>query len=257
MRKSGWVVVGLVGLAIAGAAAVYERPAGAPSPVAETPPPAPPQPQITELRGGQPKIQSQPAEIPAPRAPAVAAAPDLPSIEVAQRPVHVVPDEDTPAPRVSLFDRSGKEITPRQSASVPRSSPPPAAPSLAPFIGNAQAGGGTALTVAGKNVKLFGVRVADARDRCSLGPGDSRSCGEVARDALAQRLKRNPSVSCRIPAGQQGDSAAVCVDASGTDLGGFLVAEGLALADTSQSYEYFGSEGVARYFGRGLWRYRR
>lgn len=105
-------------------------------------------------------------------------------------------------------------------------------------------------------MRLFGVRVAEARDRCGLGQGDARSCSEVARDALAQRLQRYPNVSCRVPAGQRGDPAAICIDAAGTDLGGFLVAEGLALADTSQSYEYFGPEGVARYFGRGLWRYR-
>lgn len=131
-----------------------------------------------------------------------------------------------------------------------------AAPASAIFNGTGQAAGGTVLSVDGRYVNLFGVRVPDPRDRCGLGPGDNRSCADVARDALAQRLLRYPSVACHVPPGQRGQPGAVCTDASGTDLGGFLVAEGYALADTGQSYDYFGSEGVARSFRRGLWRYR-
>lgn len=256
MRKSAWVVVGLVGLAIAGAVFVSYRRADI-LPAAREAESLALLPPATEQRSDAPANVPRAAENPPPAPPAVAPAPDLPTVVVGQRPVHTVPDEDTPAPRVTLFDKSGKETTPRRSASLPPQSAPAPTPSVAPFSGLAQASGGTTLSVAGKGVKLFGVRVADPRDRCGLGPGDSRSCGEVARDVLAQRLKRNPSVSCRMPAGQRGEPGAVCTDAGGTDLGGFLVAEGLALADTNESYEYFGSEGVARYFGRGLWRYRR
>jgi endonuclease YncB( thermonuclease family) len=188
--------------------------------------------------------------------PAAATEPDLPTVDVAPRPIHTVPDENIPAPKVTLFDRAGHEIATHQPVSAP---PPPPAhvhPVSASFIGSAQAAGGTKLAVSGRTVRLFGVRVADPRDQCGLGPRDKRSCAEVARDALAQRLRRSPWVSCQMPPGQVGDPGAVCVDASSTDLGGFLVAEGLALADTSQSYEYFGAEGVARSFHRGLWRHR-
>ena len=140
--------------------------------------------------------------------------------------------------------------------------PPVAGPRVAAlpsgtfFNGAGQATGGTVISVGGRFVNLFGVRIADPRDQCGLGPGDNRSCADVARDSLAQRLKRYPNVSCHVPPGQRGQAGAVCTDASGTDLSGFLIAEGYALADTNQSYDYFGAEGVARSYRRGLWRYR-
>jgi endonuclease YncB( thermonuclease family) len=252
MRKAALLVLGLAGLMLGAAAVIYERRA-APPPIAdakvetltasELPPEAPPSPATPP-----------PRETP-PTAPVTAATPDLPTVEVKPRPVYAVPNDEPPVPKVTLFDRSGKEI-PTHQAALPPYIPPAPRPPIVPFGGSAQAAGGTMLAVAGKKVQLFGVRVADARDRCGLGPGDARNCGDVARDALAQRLRRYPNVSCQLPAGQRGDPAAVCIDASGTDLGGFLVAEGLALADISQSYEYFGAEGVARYYRRGLWRNR-
>ena len=112
------------------------------------------------------------------------------------------------------------------------------------------------INVAGRPVRLYGIRVADPGDRCALGPGDARSCADVARDALAQRLSRYPGVFCRVPSGQHGEPSAVCLDGNGTDLGGFLVAEGYALADTKLSRDYYGAEGVARSFRRGLWMHR-
>ncbi|HXR87274.1 MAG TPA: hypothetical protein VN728_09900 [Stellaceae bacterium] len=209
---------------------------------------------------------------------------DLPNVEVAPRTVHTVPDAEPPAPSVTIVDRNGrtlKEINPSsglsptyvpsvgpggaatasrrstrpQPPSVPNSrlaSPPPGTS----FDGTGSAAGGTMLSISGRAVRLFGVRLAEGRDRCGLGPGDNRPCNDVARDALAQRLKRYPNVACRVPPGQRGDQVAICTDSSGTDLGGFLVAEGYALADTNQSFDYFGAEGAARANRRGLWRYR-
>ncbi|MGH7035447.1 MAG: thermonuclease family protein, partial [Stellaceae bacterium] len=131
------------------------------------------------------------------------------------------------------------------------------APSPTPVIaGAAEASGPTTLAVAGRPIRLFGVKIPEPGDRCGTGSGGRGNCAEAAHDALTQRLDRSPQVSCRIPAGQRGNPAAVCVDASGTDLGRFLVAEGLALADTTQSYEYFGAEGKARSSRRGLWGHR-
>jgi endonuclease YncB( thermonuclease family) len=248
MRKSALLVLGLGGLALGVAVVMLDRRA--------TPPPAPAE-KAEALPVPEAPVAAAPAAPPAPPpAPAAPALPDLPTVEVAPRPVHAVPNDEPPPPaKVTLFDRSGKELPWRQAALPPPRTPAPAAP-VTPFGGRAQAAGGITLALAGKTVRLFGVRVADSRDRCGLGQGDARSCGEVARDALAQRLQRNPTVSCRVPEGQRGDPAAICLDGAGTDLGGFLVAEGLALADTKESYEYAGPEGVARYFGRGLWRNR-
>jgi len=127
----------------------------------------------------------------------------------------------------------------------------------ATFNGRGSATGGTIIAVGGRNLRLFGVRPPDARDRCGLGNGDNRSCSDVARDALAQRLQHYPSVACRVPPGQRGgDPGAICTDNSGTDLGEFLIGQGYALADTKQSFDYFGAENTARANRRGLWRYR-
>ena len=213
---------------------------------------------------------------------------DLPNVDVPSLSVHTVPDAEPPAPSVTVVDRNGrtlKELKPSAGLSptyVPsvgpggggasarsRGStrqilvPPPSNQRLAMvlpgavFNGKGSAAGGTTLSVAGHNLRLFGVRLAEPRDRCGLGTGDNRSCSDVARDALAQRLQHYPSVACRVPPGQRGsDQAAICTDNSGTDLAGFLVGEGYALADTNQSFDYFGAEGVARSNRRGLWRYR-
>lgn len=254
MRKSVLLALGLAGLgAVIGVLVLERRPAT---------PPALENGAVAALPAAQPSEATKDvvtASVP-PTPPPPPAAPDLPTIAVDPLPIHTVPDVDTPVPKVTLFDRNGKEIGSREASAAP--SPPPQASrssalsNLVVFGGAAEASGGTNLVVSGKPVRLFGVRVADPRDQCGLGPGDKRSCAEVARDALAQRLQRAPRVNCHTPEGQRGDPAAVCTDASGTDLGGFLVAEGLALADTSQSYDYYGSEGVARSFRRGLWHYR-
>jgi len=257
--------------------------------VASLPPPEP----APEATPTAPDASGPAAPGPAATAPPAPAASDLPNVDISSHAVHAVPSDDTSqVPTITLQDRNGrtlKELKPdsglspgyvpsvgpggaRSLASTARPSSAGSAPVLVPpvggsrlamapsnaafFSGAAQAAGGTTLSVGGRFVNLFGVRVADPRDQCGLGPGDNRSCAQVARDALAQRLARYPNVSCRVPAGQRGQPGAVCTDASGTDLGGFLVAEGYALADTSQSYDYFGAEGVARSYRRGLWRYR-
>jgi len=235
-----------------------------------------------------PAAPLSPPHVAASPTPAKPPASDLPNVEVAPRTVHTVPDSEPPAASVTIVDRNGrtvKEINPSAGLSptyvpsvgpggaasasrgaarplpVPAPSPSARLASLPPgtgtgFDGKASARGGTLISVSGRDVRLFGVRLADGRDKCGLGPGDSRSCGDVARDALAQRLQRYPNVACRVPPGQRGDQVAVCTDSSGTDLGAFLVAEGYALADTNQSFDYSGAEGAARANRRGLWRYR-
>jgi endonuclease YncB( thermonuclease family) len=112
--------------------------------------------------------------------------------------------------------------------------------------------------VLGRKVPLFGISATRRGDRCQSAIAESpRSCDEVAREALAGRLRTNTFVSCRVPPGQpRGAGAAVCLDATGVDLAGFLAGQGLALADRAQSYDYVGAEGVARSLRRGLWRYR-
>lgn len=247
------------------------------------PPPVPETAQAptqAATSGLPPAIAAEPAP------PAEPPASDLPSVDVAPRTVHTVPDTDAPAPSVTIVDRNGralKQINPSAGLSpsyvpsvgpggastasraavrpsaMPPPSPNPRLASLPPgvtFDGKGSARGGMMLSISGRDVRLFGVRLAEGHDKCGIGPGDNRSCGDVARDALAQRLQRYPNVACRVPPGQRGDQVAICTDSSGTDLAGFLVDEGYALADTNQSFDYFGAEGLARANHRGLWRYR-
>ncbi len=265
---------------------VASAPASGGEATASLPPPSAP-----EATPAPATSDATPAPPPAPAEATPPAKPpgsDLPNVDVPSLTVHTVPDAEPPAVSVTVVDRNGrtlKELQPSGGLSptyVPSVGPGgggasstsrgSARPILVPpqsnqrlamvlpgaiFDGRGGAPGGTTLSVAGHNLRLFGVRLAEPRDRCGLGPGDNRSCSDVARDALAQRLQHYPSVSCRVPPGQRGsDQAASCTDNSGTDLAGFLVGEGYALADTNQSFDYFGAEGVARSNRRGLWRYR-
>jgi len=195
------------------------------------------------------------AEVPAPptEAQSVPTLPKLPSREVAMRTPHAVPEND-PIPPARPFEF--KSAPGLAAQPTPRG----ASARAARLAGAAQASGATALLVAGRPLVLFGVRPPGGADRClspgSLNLGAPPTCVDKAHAALAARLARNPTVSCRLPAPATAAGAAICLDAEGVDLGGLLVAEGLALADPSQSYDYVGAETVARSQGRGLWHFR-
>ncbi len=173
---------------------------------------------------------------------------DLPTKEIVTHGVHVVPESEAlKAPAITLRGRDGKVIDPQASSSFPET-----------LDGAAAVVDGISLTIAGKPVRLFGVRPPAPNDRCVReAQANARPCGEVAQEALKARLAGNATVSCHMPPGQRAAMpAAICVDATGLDLGGFLVAEGFVLADTAQSYDYIGAQGVAQSFRRGLWRFR-
>ena len=202
------------------------------------------------------------ADTPAPASPGThsPALPALPTVEVPPRPVHSVPDDVPPSRPVTLKGRDGKEITRRSPPAMVASRtpvPPPQPPSVRTIAGSARVLDAVTLVIGWRPVTLFGVRAPTAGDRCTRGPEAPHVCGDLARDVLALRLLRNGNVSCRVPPGQHGGAqAAICLDANGVDLGGWLVGEGLALADSTGSYDYVGAENVARSVRRGLWRYR-
>ncbi|HXQ52616.1 MAG TPA: hypothetical protein VN802_16085 [Stellaceae bacterium] len=194
-----------------------------------------------------------PAPVQAEAAPTAPREPDLPTIVVQPRIVHEVPNNEAslPVPKVTLKQLDGT-VADRVDAIRPppqRATPVSIAPM--PLGGAAQAVGGANLSVAGRTIHLFGVRLPDPRDRCAAGP-----CDATARAALAARLAGNAAVNCTMPPGQMGEPGYICHDASGTDLGGFLVSGGLALADRTSSFQYITAEDAARTSQRGLWRYR-
>jgi endonuclease YncB( thermonuclease family) len=177
--------------------------------------------------------------------------PDLPVIEVKPRPAHTVNDDALPPPARRELDirRSpdGAAAT-RTAAASPRA----AATAARHVSGLAQPTGATALQVAGAKLRLFGIRPPESRDRCAASAAGA-ACAERARALLAARTKGGGAVACDAP-GRPG--AAICRDAQGVDLGGFLVSEGLALADPRESYDYVRAEESARVAKRGLWLYR-
>jgi len=197
------------------------------------------------------------ADTPASAPPAL---PALPTVEVPQRPLHIVPDDFPPPRPVTLKGRDGKEITPHSAPAMLASRtpvPPPQPPTLRTIAGAARVLDAVTIVIGWRPVTLFGIKPPTAGDRCTRGPETPHLCGDLARDVLALRLLRNGNVSCRVPPGQQGGAqAAICLDANGVDLGGWLVAEGLALADSTGSYDYVGAQNLARSVRRGLWHYR-
>jgi endonuclease YncB( thermonuclease family) len=184
--------------------------------------------------------------------------PELPVQEVRPLNAHPVPDTEPPVPHVTLQDRQGNVIArpaqnpvPRQQAALPPSPAPP--PSLK---GLARATGTVSLAIEGHTLRLHGVLPPASTDRCSLGTAEPQPCAEVTQAMLAARLARSATVTCRMPAGASAsDTARICLDATGVDLAGFLIAEGLAVADRRVA-DYAGAEGIARSAHRGLWLYR-
>jgi|GEM_PF-3443080 endonuclease YncB( thermonuclease family) len=231
-----------------------EPPPPPPAATATAPPlPAPAAP-VVEVPVTEPPVAEPSAPVP----PAAPELPALPELKLAEHPIHLVPQEPGPPPPTSgqPLDRQGAAHSPGQSDEVTFGAHPlaPAAPPRQ-FSGTATATGAVELKVDATEVALFGIKRAGERDRCGSAPGSD--CAAAARLALAQRVSAVGKVSCRIPNPRPGVTAyAICLDADGVDLSGFLIAQGLALADTGQSYDYVGAEGIARNLKRGLWQFR-
>jgi len=223
-----------------------------------------------------------------------AALPALPQRVIAERPIHTVPEDAAPPPPrpLDLRDPSRparQAPAPTQAATVegplrrdpmtglmfrpfadlqlPSATAPPREPAAArpagsgpQVAGAAEASGAIALRVGSRPVVLFGISPPASGDRCAASggaqPRGTQPCAEQARGILAAHLARKTNVSCRFPAAARAASAAICLDGDGVDLAGMLVAEGLAIADPAQSYDYVGAESVARTQKRGLWLFR-
>jgi endonuclease YncB( thermonuclease family) len=191
---------------------------------------------------------SQPLDL---RAPATAPAPG--------KPVALAPEQmPKAAPSSRGFDLNLPGDRPPQAATAePKPAAPPARvaslPPVKQLAGKGEVAGATALRVAGRPVHLFGVRAPEGGDRCAAEGGKSPlPCAERASHVLSERLARG-TASCRFPLPTSGEAAAICLDGDGVDLGGMLVAEGLALADRAQSFDYVGAESIAKAQKRGLW----
>jgi endonuclease YncB( thermonuclease family) len=228
--------------------------------------PASPEPAASPGASAATEPAEEPVPLPPPPVPpeASTALPELPQQEVKAQVVHTVPDyEPSAVPHVTLQDAQGRTLTRPQASSSSRAksaSPPQQAalpPAPASLAGPARATGTVSLAVNGQTVRLFGVLPPASTDRCALGSSDPLPCAEVTEAMLAARLARSASITCQLPPGVgAADPARICLDAEGADIAGYLVGEGLAVADRHAGASYAGAESAARASGKGLWHYR-
>ncbi|HKX11066.1 MAG TPA: hypothetical protein VJN67_22905 [Stellaceae bacterium] len=151
----------------------------------------------------------------------------------------------------------------RPSVPEPNSAAPPARetaalpPQPSSLSGPAHATGTVSLAVDGHSVRLYGVLPPARTDRCAIGTGASQTCEDVTQAMLAAKLARAASVTCQVPTGATpAEPTRVCRDAGGVDIAGYLVSEGLAVADPNAKGGYVSAESAARSSGKGLWRFR-
>lgn len=259
VRTGLLIVLGLIVVSGLGFWLIRSRNPAPPATIAVAPPPAP----APEAPPPEPTTAPPPADATAPDAgtgtpdnpgqPAGNTAdqglPPLQEVKVSEHPIHAVPEDKTPEPNHSGQPTAGQSEEVRLGA---HALAPPAPPHQ--FSGAATATGAVELKVDTTTISLFGIKPPADRDRCADAGGD---CLAVAKRALADRIGNAGKVSCRIPNPHPGTvTYAICLDPTGFDLSGFLIAQGLALADTGQSYDYVGAESIARNLKRGLWKFR-
>ena len=254
MRTGLLLLLGLIAVSGLGFWLIRSRNPEPPAAVAVAPPPAPapeaPPPDAAAPESGSTAPGSPDAGAQAAGGTGDQGLPPLPEVKVAEHPIHAVPEDKTPEP-----NHPGGQPVAAQYEEVrlgAHALAPPAPPHQ--FSGAATATGAVELKVDTTSISLFGIKPPADRDRCADAGGD---CLAVAKRALADRIGASGKVSCRIPNPRPGAvTYALCLDPTGFDLSGFLIAQGLALADTGQSYDYVGAESIARNLKRGLWKFR-
>jgi endonuclease YncB( thermonuclease family) len=118
--------------------------------------------------------------------------------------------------------------------------------------GDAVVKDGDTLRLGARDVRLFGVDAPEARQMCARADGAPWACGRAAAARLAELVAEGP-VRCRPEdTDRYGRVVSTCT-AGGVDLGGRLVAEGLARAYLQFSDAYAAAEAEARAAGLGLW----
>lgn len=131
---------------------------------------------------------------------------------------------------------------------------------LSPGAAVAQAQGeprvidGATLEVAGRRIRLHGVRVPAPGQTCSR-MGHPYPCGQVARAVLWDLIGGRDVVCTPVAAGDEAGSAAVPATCTvdGVSLNEAMVAAGWALADRAVAAGYGALEDGAKEAGRGLW----
>jgi endonuclease YncB( thermonuclease family) len=110
---------------------------------------------------------------------------------------------------------------------------------------------GDTLELHGQRIRLAAIDAPEARQSCLLG-GKPWPCGRRAAFALAD-LVGTATVTCRWRSRDRYRRAVATCAVGGTDLGGWLVEQGWALAFRRYGLDYVSQEDRARDARRGLW----
>lgn len=124
--------------------------------------------------------------------------------------------------------------------------------SLAPTItGTASVIDGDTLEIHGKRIRLHAIDAPESRQTCERG-GEAWRCGQASALALADKIGRRP-VSCEQTDVDRYKRIVARCFASGEDLNGWLVGQGLAVAYRQYGRDYVAAEGDAKAARRGMW----
>ena len=109
------------------------------------------------------------------------------------------------------------------------------------------------LEVAGQRVRLQGIDAPESAQSCRQPTGKSYLCGDRATQALRERIGTG-TVTCKIAGRDRYNRAlGICYAADGTDLNGWLVRQGYALAYRRYSTKYVPEENEAKATQAGIW----
>ena len=109
------------------------------------------------------------------------------------------------------------------------------------------------LEVAGQKVRLQGIDAPESAQSCRQAGGQRYQCGDHATQALRTRIGTD-AVTCTIEGRDRYLRAlGICYAADGTDLNGWLVSQGHALAYRRYSTKYVPQEDQAKAAQAGLW----
>lgn len=130
-------------------------------------------------------------------------------------------------------------------------SPLPAA-DVSRLSGPARVVDGDTLVIGAEHIRLFGIDAPEHDQTCTLA-GTAWDCGVWAGQALAALVEGQEVACTGLDRDRYGRLVARC-NVAGADLGGALVAGGVATAYRRYSLDYVGAEDAARHAGLGIWR---
>ena len=108
------------------------------------------------------------------------------------------------------------------------------------------------LEVAGQRVRLRGIDAPESTQSCQRARGKRYLCGDRATQALRERIGTS-TVTCTIEDQDRFNRALGTCYADGTDLAGWLVRQGHALAYRKSSARYVSQEDQAKAAKTGVW----